>query len=301
MVRIPVHAVNGCVGSLDTSLDLMTAPMSLATLLAHPAEPPFEEGRDFVQSLARGLSVLRAFDSDHPTLTLAAIAKRANLSRAAARRLVLTLSHLGYVRVDDRGFALSPRVLELGFGYLGTLNFSELAQPIIEDLAHRIGQSCSMAVLDTESIVYVVRVPVRRVMTVSLGIGARLPAASTSMGRALLAGLELDALERWLDACQPVQHTRHTVTDKKQLRGIIENVRMQGFAWVEQELELGLCSLAVPVRNPEGQVAIALNTSMVFHPDAERDAKERLLPLLQATATALEACLPRKFLPGVSA
>ncbi|HEV2096006.1 MAG TPA: IclR family transcriptional regulator C-terminal domain-containing protein, partial [Chthoniobacterales bacterium] len=145
------------------------------------------------------------------------------------------------------------------------------------------------------------RVPVRRVMTVSLGIGARLPAATTSMGRVLAAGLSPSMLRAWLKDCHPVRHTAHTVIKAAHLRAVIEHVCEQGYAWVEQELELGLCSLAVPVRNPEGQVAIALNTSMVFHPDAARDARKRLLPLLRKTATALEACLPGKLLPGVSA
>jgi IclR family pca regulon transcriptional regulator len=273
----------------------MTLPM------ANKTKTDFALGRDFVQSLARGLSVLRSFDGDHPTLSLAAIAQRTGLSRAAARRLVLTLSHLGYLRPNDRGFALSARVLELGFGYLGTLNFSDLAQPLVEDLARRIGQSCSMAVLDAQHIVYVVRVPVRRVMTVSLGIGARLPTATTSMGRVLVAGLSPSMQRAWLKDWHPARHTAHTVIKPARLRAVIEQVREQGYAWVEQELELGLCSLAVPVRNPEGQVAIALNTSMVFYPDAARDARKRLLPLLRKTATALEACLPGKLLPGVSA
>ena len=136
----------------------------------------FEHSRDYVQSLARGLSVLRAFDADHTHLSLAEIAHARQLSRAAARRLVLTLQHLGYVRAVGRDYTLSPRVLELGFGYLGSLKLTDLAQPLIEELAQRIDQSCSMAVLDGQSIVYVLRVPVRRVMTVSLGVGARLPA-----------------------------------------------------------------------------------------------------------------------------
>jgi IclR family transcriptional regulator, pca regulon regulatory protein len=134
-----------------------------------------------------------------------------------------------------------------------------------------------------------------------LGIGARLPAATTSMGRVLLAGLSPAVLRAWLKNCRPVRHTAHSVIKPTHLRAVIEKVRAQGYAWIEQELELGLCSLAVPVRNPEGQVAIALNTSMLFHPGAARDARTRLLPLLRKTATALEACLPPMLLPGVSA
>lgn len=260
----------------------------------------FEESRDYVQSLARGLSVLRAFNAEHTLLSLAEIAQRAQLSRAVARRLVLTLQHLGYVRSVGRGFSLSPSVLELGFGYLGTLNLSDLAQPLLEDLAHRIDQSCSMAVLDGQSVVYVLRVPVRRVMTVTLGIGARLPAGATSMGRVLLAGLAENDFAAWLKECKPVQHTAHTVTDKKKLGQVIEQTRAQRYAYVEQELELGLCSLAVPIRNAEGKVAIAINTSMPYHPEAARKAKNVLLPALRKTAEAVEACLIRNRLPAVS-
>jgi len=260
----------------------------------------FEESRDYVQSLARGLSALRAFSAEHTHLSLAEIAQRAQLSRAVARRLVLTLQHLGYVRSAGRTYTLSPRVLELGFGYLGTLNLSELAQPLLEDLAHRIDQSCSMAVLDGQSVVYVVRVPVRRVMTVSLGIGARLPAAATSMGRVLLAGLTDSDLSAWLSDCKPIRHTAHSVTDKKKLAELIGQTRTEQFAYVEQELELGLCSLAVPIRNAEGRIAVAINTSMPYQPDVARKVRTTLLPALQETARAVEACLLRNRLPAVS-
>ena len=164
----------------------------------HRPRLPFEHSRDYVQSLARGLAVLRAFDREHPTLTLPGIAARTGLSRAAVRRLVLTLQHLGYVRPLGREYSLTPRVLELGFGYLGSLKLTELAQPLVEQLARRVNHSCSMAVLDGQSIVYVLRVPVRRVMTVALGVGARLPAFAASMGRVLLAGLSEADLDAWL-------------------------------------------------------------------------------------------------------
>jgi len=159
------------------------------------AASDFEQSRDYVQSLARGLAVLSAFDAQHQTLGLAGIAARTGLSRAAVRRLVLTLTHLGYVRPLGREYALSPRVLELGFGCLSSLKLTDLAQPLIEQLAQRVNHSCSMAVLDGQSIVYVLRVPVRRVMTVALGVGARLPAYAASLGRVLLAGLPPESLE----------------------------------------------------------------------------------------------------------
>jgi IclR family pca regulon transcriptional regulator len=265
------------------------------------AAPPFEQSRDYVQSLARGLAVLAAFDAQHPTLGLADVAARTGLSRAAARRLVLTLQHLGYVRQQGRGFVLSPRVLELGFGCLGALRLTDLAQPLVEQLAQRVGHSCSMAVLDGQSIVYVLRVPVRRVMTVALGVGARLPAHAASMGRVLLAGLPPAALQRWLAGCRPVRLTPHTVTDVRRLRRIVAEVRAQGYAYVEQEMELGLCSLAVPVRDRDGNVIAALNASLPYHAAASRHALGEVLPELRATAAAVERCLPAHSLPPVGA
>lgn len=261
----------------------------------------FEQGPDYVQSLARGLLVLRSFDAGHANPTLAGIAARSGLSRAAARRLVLTLEHLGYVRATGRGHTLSPRVLELGFGYLGSLDFTDLVQPLLEHLAHQVNHSCSMAVLDGRDIVYIARVPVQRVMTVSLGIGARLPAFAASMGRVLLSGLPDADCKRWLASLKPAKLTPHTVTDTRKLKKIIAEVGAQGHAFVEQELELGLCSLGVPVRNRAGKVAAALNLSLPWHPDARREAQTRLLPELCSTAAAIERCPPVQRLPAVSA
>ena len=178
----------------------------------------FENSPDFVQSLARGLLVLRSFDAEHPELSLAEIATLTGLSRAAVRRVALTLQHLGYMREAGRGYALSPRVLELGFGYLGTLDLTDLAQPRWKTLPISVNQSCSMAVLDGQSIVYVARVPVRRVMSISLGVGARLPAFAASMGRVMLSGLVDADLKAWLAQCQPAKLTPHTVTDLRRLK-----------------------------------------------------------------------------------
>ncbi|HEY2662107.1 MAG TPA: IclR family transcriptional regulator C-terminal domain-containing protein [Caulobacteraceae bacterium] len=260
----------------------------------------FERTGDFVQSLARGLSVLRAFDRDHPSLSLAAIAARTGLSRAAARRLVLTLQHLGYLRAVRREFTLAPRVLELGFAYLGSLNLTEFAQPWMETLSRQVDESCSMAVLDGQSIVYVARVPVRKVMTVSLGVGARLPAFCSSMGRVLLAGLTDSELSAWLTTSPLPRQTDFTIVDPDDLRRAIGQVRDQGFAYVEQELELGLCSIAAPVRNRDGRVAAALNIGMRFHAGAQRHAVEVLAPALREIAGAIEHSAPPDWLPAVS-
>jgi IclR family pca regulon transcriptional regulator len=263
--------------------------------------PAFEDSRDYVQSLARGLAVLGAFDHGHARMNLAEIAQRCGVSRAAARRLVLTLQHLGYVRELGRGWVLGPRVLELGFGYLGSLDLPELAQPHLETLAHDVRESCSMTVLDGQSIVYVVRVPGPRLMSVTLGVGARLPAFCASMGRVLVAGLAVPEREGWLAQCKPTRLTPHTQTDLRRLRRIISDVRMQGYAYVEQELELGLCSIAVPVRDRDGKVATAINVSMAWHADAAKVAQKSVLPQLLQTAAAIEACLPASRLAPVTA
>jgi IclR family pca regulon transcriptional regulator len=263
--------------------------------------PASEDSRDYVQSLARGLAVLGAFDHGHARMNLAEIAQRCGVSRAAARRLVLTLQHLGYVRELGRGWVLGPRVLELGFGYLGSLDLPELAQPHLESLAHDVRESCSMTVLDGQSIVYVVRVPGPRLMSVTLGVGARLPAFCASMGRVLVAGLAPAEREAWLARCEPERLTPHTIVDKAKLRRVFNDVARQGYAYVEQELELGLCSIAVPVRNGDGRVATAINVSMAWHPDAAKFAQKSLLGALRQTAAAIEGCLPASRLAPVSA
>jgi len=260
----------------------------------------FVDSRDYVQSLARGLAVLRAFGGDTPSLSLAGIAGRTGLSRAAARRLVLTLEHLGYVKSHGRDYALSPRVLELGLGYVGSLKLTDLVQPHVEALAQRIHHSCSLAVLDSQSIVYVLRVPVQRLMTVSLSVGSRLPAYCASMGRVLVSGLSDADLRKWLEQCHPARQTPHTVTDPRRLRRLIEAVRSDGYAYVEQELELGLCSIAVPVRDHDGRVVAALNASMPYHADARRLAVDKVLPALRTTALGVERSLPARTLPPVS-
>lgn len=259
----------------------------------------FERSRDYVQSLARGLAVLRSVAGDRPSATLAEIAARSGLSRAAARRLVLTLEHLGYVQSAGREFRLTPRVLELGYGFLGARDLTDLAQPWMEQLAHQVNESCSMAVLDNRDIVYVARVSVRKVMTVSLAVGARLPAYCTSMGRVLLAGLPAPRLDEWLEGLEAQRYTNRTVVDPSRLRRIVETVRRDGYVWVEQELETGLCSLAVPLRDRAGLVVAALNLGMPFHADARRRATQELLPALRQTADAIERCMPANWLTPV--
>ncbi len=248
----------------------------------------FEDSPDFVQSLARGLSIVRAFDREHPALTLSEVALRVGLARAAARRCLLTLQHLGYVGARGRTFFLLPRVLELGYSYLSSLDLTDLAQRSMEDLSRQTGQSCSMAVLDAYDIVYVVRVPARRVMSIALNVGARLPAFATSMGRVVLANLSEENLERWLTGLQPQAITVHTKSSATALRDELARVRQQGYALVAQELELGLLSIAVPVRGINGRAIAGLNVSMAYTDSGRQIAVRTLLPALRTAQAAIE-------------
>ncbi len=251
----------------------------------------FEESPDYVQSLARGLSVLRAFGHDLPSPSLSEVAVRTGLSRAVARRSLMTLQHLGYVDSRGRSFFLTPRVLELGYSYLSSLDLSELAQQAMEQLAHEVNESCSMAVLDRGDIVYVLRVPVRRVMSIALGVGARLPAAATSMGRTLLAHLAPEQRAQWLAQYPPQAHTPHTITALDALEAELARIREQGHALSVQELELGLCSIAVPIRTADGRVVAALNVGMPYRDDSRRRARHDILPVLRQTQQAIEQAI----------
>ena len=250
---------------------------------AVPAESP-----DFVQSFARGLAVIRAFDAEHPELTLTEVARRASIPPAAARRFLRTLEALGYVRTDGRDFALTPRVLELGFSYLSALSLPQVMQPHLEELSRELGESVSAAVLAGTDIVYVARVPTRRIMTVGITIGTRFPAFATSMGRVLLAQLPDGELAAVLQAARPSALTERTITDLASLTAEITRVRAQGWAIVDGELETGLRSLAVPVRGRDGGAAAALNVSTSASSGSLELLREHHLPRLLDTARAIE-------------
>lgn len=255
-----------------------------------PDDTAATRNSEFVQSLERGLAVMRAFDADRPELTLSEVARVTGLTRAAARRFLLTLVDLGYVRSDGRSFTLRPRVLELGYSYLSSLGLPEVAQPHMEELVARVHESSSLCVLDGGDIVYVARVPTRRIMTVAINVGTRFPAYATSMGRVLLAGLTPAALDEHLARADMRKLTPKTVTDPAELRKILTRVASRGFAMVDQELEVGLRSMAVPV-HVDGQVAAALNVSMHVSRGSAEAARRELLPGLRAAADAIEADL----------
>lgn len=248
------------------------------------------EGGGYVQSLARGLAVIRAFDEDHPERTLSEVARAAELSRASARRFLHTLVQLGYVWTDGRVFALTPRVLELGFAYLSSASLPEIAEPHLERLVARVHESASVSVLDGSDVVYVARVPVSRIMTVSVNIGTRFPAFATSMGRVLLAHLPDAELEHQLSTAELTALAPHTTTSAEALREELAQVREQGWALVDQELEAGLRSVAAPIRDRD-RVLAAINVSSHASRTSSADVQQRLLPPLLDTARQIEADL----------
>jgi IclR family pca regulon transcriptional regulator len=248
---------------------------------------------DFVQSLERGLAVIRSFDAEHPDLTLSEVAARTGLTRATARRLLLTLGELGYASTNGRRFSLTPRVLDLGYAYLSSFNVQQIAQPYLEALSERVHESVSVTVLDGVDIVYVARVPTKRIMTISLGLGSRLPAYCTSMGRVLLAELAPEDLTGALPERRE-RHTEHTVTSAADLAVVLERVRAQGWALVDQELEMGLRSVAAPLRDSSGRAVAAMNVSTQVARTPMEELHERFVPELVITAGQISEALAKR-------
>jgi IclR family transcriptional regulator, pca regulon regulatory protein len=252
---------------------------------------------DFVQSLERGLAVIGAFDATHPRLTLADAAKRTGLTRATVRRSLHTLAALGYVTcTDGKWFELTPKVLDLGYTYLSSLQVGDIAQPYMEALSERVDESVSAAVLDGTEIVYVARVPTKRIMRIALGLGSRLPALTTSMGRVLVADLPDDERRALIeaDASAPSRPTPGPRRTAAEMLDLLAGVRQAGYALVDQELEEGLRSIAAPLRDRNGRAIAAMNVSTTV----SRVTKERLLgqflPALVETAADISAQLAKR-------
>jgi IclR family pca regulon transcriptional regulator len=244
-----------------------------------------------VQSLARGLAVIRAFDAQHPELTLSEVARICDLTRAAARRFLLTLADLGYVRTDGRLFSLTPRVLELGYAFLSSLSLPEVAEPHLERLVAEVHESSSVSVLDGDDIVYVARVPTSRIMTVAINVGTRFPAYATSMGRVLLAGLPDDAQKAYLERVRLTRLTNRTVPTVAALSAELIRVHTQGYAIVDQELEEGLRAIAAPIHDRTGAVVGAVNVSVQAARATIDAMRRKLLPPLLAATTRIDADL----------
>lgn len=258
-------------------------PTSDAPGVDRPAPSP-----DYVQSLARGLAVIRCFDQQHQRRTLSEVARATGLTRATARRFLLTLAELGYVSAEGPSFRLTPRVLELGYSYLSSLTLPEVAGPHLEALSHKVHESSSVSILDGEDIVYVARVPVSRIMTVGITIGTRLPAYATSMGRVLLSGLDDEALDAYLDQISIQPLTERTLSAPADLKTAILEVRETGICVLDQELEAGLRSMAAPIRNASGTTVAAVNISTPAARYSLEDLHATLIPSLRVTAADIE-------------
>lgn len=249
---------------------------------------PFDSP-DFVASLAAGLNVLLTFDESHSSMTLSEVAERANIDRAKARRYLLTLHALGYVHKDKRQFSLTPKTLSIGASYLGGVHHHDIIQFYLERVTEQTGESCSFAVLDGDDVVYIARSAAKhRLLSISISVGTRLPAAYTSMGRAILANLPNEQLESYVDNVELVSHTPHSITNRNQFLQALQQAAEKQYAVVDQELDTGLLSLALPVykANKEliGAINISTNASRISH-DA---LMEQFLPILRDCAAQIQ-------------
>lgn len=251
-------------------------------------------GDSYVQSFARGLQVIRSFSADAPRQTLSEVAERAGLTRAGARRILLTLQTLGYVSTDGKLFSLTPRILDLGFAYLSSMPIWNLAEPVMEALVEEVKESCSAAALEGTDIIYVLRIPTHKIMSIGLGVGSRLPAYCTSLGRVLLAGLPDAEVRQRLQASDRRQLTRHTLTGVDELMARVQAARKQGWSLVDQELEEGLVSLAAPVTDREGRTVAALNISGQAMRTSAKVMQTQMLPGLLRAAQTISALLASK-------
>jgi len=244
--------------------------------------------RDWIAGLEKGLAILEAFDHEHARMTPTQAAARTGLSRTAARRYLLTLESLGYVYSDGRLFGLTPRVLRVGWSYFDSARMPRAVQPYLQQLSATINESAYVSVLDDWELVVIARNGVSRVMTTGFVLGARVPAPLISPGVVLLAHRDDQAaVEQWLHHVVLAPFTPHTVTSKARLSEIIANARVNGYALIEQQLQVGVRGIAVPLRNRHGQVIAALSTNMPIGNETAPEALARVLPHLQETALAM--------------
>ena len=269
--------------SLAQAIDRPDTYSSLSSIQANPTVGPLK--RDLVAGLEKGLAVIEAFDQERPRLTISEVAIRTGLTRAAARRYLLTLSHLGFVSQDRKMFALTPRVLRLGQSYMNSARLPRIVEPELHKLAYALKESSCAGVLDGNEVICIAATGSGRLVSTALQPGTRVPASCSGNGRVMLAALPLNALDAWIDAQQLSALTPHTITQPERLRMEINRARSLGYACIDQELELGLRTLAVPLKNYRGDVVAAMN--ICAH--ASRTSMDQLIqqclpPLLQAQA-----------------
>lgn len=247
--------------------------------------------RDFIAGLDKGLQVIAAFDQERSRLTIGEVAGLTGLTRAAARRYLLTLTHLGYLRHEDKQFSVTPQVLRLGQSYLHSARLPRLVQPMLYRLAYSLQEAASVGVLDHDQLVCVAAVSAGRLVSTTLQPGTRVPAFCTANGRVLLASLPEESLARFIANLHPEPVTSHTIVSKERLRLEIARTRAQGYAVVDQELELGLQTIAVPLRNFRGETVAAMNISVHATRAPVGDIVERCLPALIKIQVELAALL----------
>lgn len=247
--------------------------------------------RDLMGGLMKGLKVIESFSAERPRLSISEAAETAALDRATTRRCLLTLSEMGYAAYDGKFFTLTPRVLRLGTGCLAAMPLPRIVQPVLDRLSQEIGESTSVSILDESEIVYVARAAQKRVMSIALMPGSRLPAYCTSMGRVLLAALTVAEARQILEAGPRPSRTPLTVTDLDALTAILTETRAQGYALIDQEVELGLRSIAVPLTNARGQTVAALNVGLSAGAEPVETLGERYLPALRRVQAELAQVL----------
>jgi IclR family pca regulon transcriptional regulator len=289
--RIPVNCRRLFGGQREGYAGAMAQEISQETFRETPKETSRakQQDKEFMATLAKGLALLGSFDKQRSAMTLSEAAKATGFSRATARRILRTLAELGYVVQNGREFSLSSGILKLGFAYLATQNWIEQASPQLRQLGEEFHESCSAAILEGAEIVYVARFPARRIMSVTLAVGTRLPAFHTSLGRIQLGFL--DDAELWcrLRSLRVEAYTPSTITDVQALYERVREDHAQGFSIVDEELERGLRSIAVPIIDRAGQAIAGLNVSTHSTRTTRNEMRERFLPRLRAVAENISA------------
>jgi IclR family pca regulon transcriptional regulator len=248
--------------------------------------------KDYLKTLARGLQLIRSFGNESPRMTLSEVARKNSMSRASARRFLLTLQKLGYIVKTDEYFQLTAKILEIGHRYLANLDFIDVITPLMREVSRKLYKACSASILNETDIVYIARIPSQhQILSVNLNIGSRLPAYCTSMGRVLLGNLSEEELKEYFRKANLVPRTPRTVTDPEELRRIIRQVKSDGYCLVNQELEESLCSISVPVRNRKGNILCAINVGMPVGQVSRKEILSDYLPALKEAAAKAEQLL----------
>lgn len=245
----------------------------------------------FIQGLQRGLEVIRAFDRDHPSLTISDAARQTGLSRGTAQRFLLTLSDLGYASFDGKSFTLRPKILDLGFAYLSSQSMWEMLEPFVEEVVNELNESCTVGVLDWPDVIYVARVQARRVVNAALSIGSRIPAHASSLGHIVLGALDPAALDELLGKTKLAKRSANTITDPTRLKKAIALARQRGWALGDQEFEEGVRSVAVPLFDRNGKIVAAMKVVAPTSRASIEDLQRRFLPVLQRAADKANSVL----------